>query len=140
MLRKTGVTTICRFLRSSFRIFRKRRTTYADAREAKVVVRKPCLFTDRTTTGGAQLAMMRNAPQPGFTRRPNIQFATVESTQRDGPAWTREEYLRKNGRMPRHLTTSSKEDEKFGGVMGNNLMSQYYLDDGIVTDYDSDSD
>jgi hypothetical protein len=32
-----------------------------------------------------------------------------------------------------------EEDEEFGGIEGNNLMNQYYVD-GVVTDYDSDSD
>ena len=32
-----------------------------------------------------------------------------------------------------------QEDEEFGGIEGNNLMNQYYVD-GVVTDYDYDSD
>lgn len=84
---KTRVTSVYRFLKSPFRVFRphKKYAEYPDARGAKVVIPTTGLFgrsrpVPSSGTKDSQLAMMRNAPKPRITRQPIIQFPTVEST------------------------------------------------------------
>jgi hypothetical protein len=61
---------------------------------------------------------------------------------RDVPARTREEYFRKNGRIPNQWN-DGKDEEEFGGALGNNYLNNYVFAGtagGVDSDSDSDSD
>lgn len=87
-------------------------------------------FSETNSTRDSALAQMRSVPRR--QARSELQFATVNSTQRDVPTWTMEEYVTRNARL-------HNWNEEFGGIEGNNLMNQYF-DDNVNVTYDSDSD
>lgn len=138
ILRKSGMNSVYRFLKYPFRIFRTHKDCpgYPCAQHTVVVPRKNCIFGGCfTSSTDDTLPQMRSAPRQ--QTKPVMQFRTVQSTQRDVPAWTMEEYMAKNGRLQNWKRR--KDDEEFGGIEGNNLMNQY-ADNNAMNSYDSDSD
>lgn len=87
------------------------------------------------TSTDVALSHIRSGPRLGSRR--DIQFQTVESNQRDVEAWTMEEYLAKNARIPE--CSSRKGDKEFEGIEGNQLLNRYFEDD-VADNPDSDSD
>jgi hypothetical protein len=129
VLSKTGVTAVCRFLKNPFRLFKgqKIHNGYAPREGVYAVVTPRRAFSEVAPHSHALAQMGSVAPRKA---RSEIQFSTVNSTQRDVAPWTREEYMKRNGR---------NGDEDFGGIEGINLMNR--ASGGMHSNnYDSDSD
>lgn len=133
----TGVASACDFIANPRRIFQSKNGCpgHPCAREVAAVSKKG-LFSGCFAPFVDGALPQLGSPSQQQTR-PIFQFTKVESTQRDFPAWTMEEYMTKNGRIQEWMYR--KDDGEFGGIEGNNLMS-HYLDDDIVNSDDTDSD
>nr|PNR28915.1 hypothetical protein PHYPA_027607 [Physcomitrium patens] len=153
LLHKTGMSAVFRFLKNPFIFFRPKKEEYPgynpDALSTKKKVAIPkkrsrlsetsVIFGIPSATTNANLETMREGSKLAQSKPVAMQFATVVSTQRDVEPWTREQYLRKNDRIPDRSNNLKKDDDEFGGIEGNNLMNPAY-GNGVVSDYDTDSD
>ncbi|CAM6052080.1 unnamed protein product [Sphagnum compactum] len=108
-----------------------------DARQAKLVIPRSTFLKDLISPihHASSKAAIKTGPPPHLASKQELHFETVESHQKDGPAWTVEEYMRQNNRW--------KEVEEVGGI--ENFLFNLQFDDfdgmdGADDDDDDDDD
>ncbi|CAK9866744.1 unnamed protein product [Sphagnum jensenii] len=108
-----------------------------EARQAKLVIPRSTFLKDLISPihHASSKAAIKTGPPPHLASKQELHFETVESQQKDGPAWTVEEYMIQNNRW--------KEVEEVGGI--ENFLFNLQFDDfdgmdGADDDDDDDDD